>query len=706
MIGSSFIYFSVTLLPKMNRDGSKEDTDPRLNPYAYQREIENVADFVDREEVRGEIRYYLEQASLGEFYNVAITGETSIGKTSLLNMIQYDAEDIDILPVKVPLDRMNTVSELEFFRELYEIIMSAGVEQDQIDQSILDRFRDIVNGVDIDAEASIGYSSTYIKLKESGDQMSSVPRREIVDDFSDLFDDELGSTAVVLLVDDAEVFSNDDLFRKFESIVSSLDGYQMILAGTNLVNVLPDEYVPLRQSFVLFELEPFSEIEHTRKCLLNPLTEEEDDFEADVGEIHAVSGGSPFEIRLIAHHMYRRYAETGEGLSLTREVLDEVAESLLSTNPSREIADQIKQLSSDYLLAVVAAVEFPKTPLEWLAKCMFLYEIEDLPDSVSSVEKRRKQIIEQLVSSNILSEDDGLIEFNGTWFDQMYLKYHAAALGVIDEDYNFSPGDEDHLASNIHDKLVTQRLLDDIGETRGTTRFDMEYDPDKPEGEKHHILTKQFVTELTVSADEWTVVDVISPDRREEFYQQVPNAIWFRCNIEWMDYGFLTQIVFRDDVEDQEDELEDRIEELSEKLEPLGYQLLLENEMTWFHRGLEGLKRNHLKALECFEKSLGYNPMFGRAWDRRGVVLQSLDRYTEALVSYELALDLDPAVMSTRVNKATIFADQGLHRKAASILEEVTEDDPDYTSAWLRLGRVRAEMGDLEGSNEALEEAL
>lgn len=691
----------------MSYDESTGESRSLLNPYPYQNEIEEEGNFVGREEIREKILYYLEQASLGEFYNIAITGETSIGKSSLLNMIRIDAEDFDVLPIKVPLDRMNTVSELEFFRELYEVILSEGVDQDQIDQSVFDRFKKAISGK-VDAEASIGYSSTYFKLKGSGNQTSSVRRQEVVDDLSGLVEDELESSAMVLLVDDIEVFSNYELFRKFESIISDLHGYQMVLAGTHLEEILPEEYTPLSQSFTSFELGPFSDVEHTRECLLNPLAEnEEDDFEADVGEIHALSGGSPFEIRLIAHHMYREYADSKEKLTLTRGILDEVAESLLNSNPRREIADQVKQLNSDYLLVVVAAVEFPKISAEQLAKCTFLYHIDSLPADITTVETRRKQILDQLVSGDILSEENDAIEFNGSWFDRMYLKYHAAAVGVIDEDYNLNPGDEDHLPSNIHEKIVTQHLLDDLGETRGTTRFDMEYYPENSEGEKHNLQWKHFVTEVTVSADDWTIVDVYNPDRREEIFQQIPNAMWFRCNIEWLEHGFLTQVIFLDDTEDQREELKDRVEDLAEKLGSLGYQLFLENEMTWYHRGLNKLEEGEqFTALKCFEKAIGIYPMFGLAWDRRGVVLQSLNQNMEAMVSYEMALEFDPALNNSRANKAIILADEGLYREAASILEELTENDSDYTTAWLLLSRVRAELGDVEGSNQALEEAL
>ena len=372
-----------------------ESSRTKLNPFTYQREIEDESDFVDRENVREDIQYYLEQASLGECYNIAITGQSSIGKSSLLNMVSKDAEDNHILPIKLQLDRINTVSEIEFFKELYEIILSDGVEKGQIDKGMLTKFRDKVSGITVDGEVSLGYSSTYLKLTTGSNADTSVPRREIISDLADLLTERIEASAVSLLVDDAGAFSNNtDLLRKFESIVSDIDGFQLILAGENLSEELSEASPPFNRSFDVIDLEPFSEVEHTRECLLNPLAEnEEDDFEASVGEIHSFSGGSPYEIRLIGHHMYRHYVASGEKIELTRDILDEVAESLLNNNPRLEIADQIKQLNSDYLLAVVAAVEFPKMTVEDLAECMFLYHLDDLPENLSSVKSRREDII-------------------------------------------------------------------------------------------------------------------------------------------------------------------------------------------------------------------------------------------------------------------------------------------------------------------------
>lgn len=700
------MHFRGLFSSKMTNDESKQ-SGAQLNPFTYQKEIVEDSNFVDRKDARDDIQYYLEQAALGECYNIAVTGQDSVGKSSLLNMVSKDAKDNDVLPIKIHLDRVNIVSELEFFKELYEIILSEGVEQDQIDRNLLTTFREKVSGINADAEVSLGYSSTYLSLTSGGNPDASAPRREIVSDLEELLTEKIEAVAVSLLVDDIEALSNNtDLLRKFESIVSDIDGFQLILAGENLSDELSRARLSLKQSFVEIYLEPFSEIEHTRECLLNPLAKnEEDDFEASVDEIHSFSGGSPYEIRLIGHHMYRHYIKSGDKIELTRDILDEVAESLLNTNPSIEIADQIKQLNSDYLLAVVAAVEFPNTTVEYLAECMFLYHMGDLPENSSSLRKRRENIIEQLISADILTKEDGGIYFNGTWFDRTYLKYHAASLGVIN-DGNFGPGDEDHLYSNIHDKIVTGRLLDDFGETKRTTRFDMEYDPKRPEGDKHHVLTNQFVTEVSVSADEWTVVDVLSQSRREEIYKPINDALWLRCNIEWLNHGFLTQFIFLGDADEQREELEEQIEGLEEDLEPLEYEFLLENEMTLFHQGNEILQENPQSALEFFEKSISIYPFFGRAWDRQGVALQMLNQHTEALVSYKMAKELDPTLINMEVNMAIIYASQGMFRQAASILENVVEDDPDYTSAWLRLSRARFSIGDIEEGDRALKNAI
>jgi hypothetical protein len=90
-----------------------------VNPYNYQEPISEISELADRENSVNEIEYYLNEAASGSLFDIAITGEHGIGKSSLMNIGSNLAEELGIMSIDVPLGQLNTVDELEFYRGLF-----------------------------------------------------------------------------------------------------------------------------------------------------------------------------------------------------------------------------------------------------------------------------------------------------------------------------------------------------------------------------------------------------------------------------------------------------------------------------------------------------------------------------------------------------------------------------------------------------------
>src|SRR4029077_13482408 len=93
--------------------------------------------------------------------------------------------------------------------------------------------------------------------------------------------------------------------------------------------------------------------------------------EMSVLEIHSLTGGSPYEVNLVSHFMYKRWErKAGQKISLSISVLDDVLRELETVRKigHHDIADKVKTLGPDYLKVLVTLLEFPKVPRDALLR--------------------------------------------------------------------------------------------------------------------------------------------------------------------------------------------------------------------------------------------------------------------------------------------------------------------------------------------------
>ncbi|WP_277556210.1 ATP-binding protein [Halobaculum limi] len=691
------------------------------NPYNFLNPVSEEQRFADREEELQEIRRYLSQAAADNYYHIGITGNRAAGKSSLLNRVEEVADEGDHLAVKISLDSQIVQDQLKFFKELLDSIMAEGADKGVIGDSLLDSFRNKVESLDPDVEVSLGYGSTYLRAMQSQNPDPDIPQRVLSDDLEDLYEKVAsnGKKSIVLLLDEADLLSkNDAILQKIRNVFSDIDGYNLVLSGTEELFERTDEvFSPMSRLFKRISLGPFESQEKTKECITKPLSEDEEEDLDDqcVGEIHGITGGSPYEINLIAHHMYRRYNEGADEITLTPEVLDDVAEELdrIRESGHHEIADDVKRLLPNQLQVLVSLLEFPRVPKEWLVEFCLLDRVETIePDNLSSVRSSKEHTIDSLSNQGMIQEDeDGNLSFAGSEFDKTYLKYYAASEGVIDDVGEFRPGMMGSTVQNLYQKLVEEIFLtDEFSEYRVHTVFDrgaevgerLGEEMDVGEGKQLFMLTAN----LTVPAGESRAIVEFSPDEREKFYQNLSNATRFRCDVEWMDQGFVSQVRFVDEGESQSERLEDRLNTLGNKLEYLGYDILLEEEVQYYAEAVEASESSNLEAaIQLYEEALEINSSFARAWANKGLMHQNIGETGEALNCYDEALELRPSWAQVLKQKGIILVDEERPEEALSLLEQATDENSGDWNSWHNKGRALMNLGRFEDAVDSFERA-
>jgi len=161
---------------------------------------------------------------------------------------------------------------------------------------------------------------------------------------------------------------------------------------------------------------------------------------------------------------------------------------------------------------------------------------------------------------------------------------------------------------------------------------------------------------------------------------------------------------------------------------------------AWMKKGyslgsLAAFNRNLSKydeSLEAFDRAIELIPDndtrdLALAWEGRAIALTNMGSALEdagrqdearasreeALVSYEMAIELDPSFtgLEARLNKAGVLAELGRYNESIDAFDEIIEmlpaDDSLYAAAVLtEKGIVLEEMGDYEGAIDAFDRAL
>jgi len=676
------------------------------NPYDFINPIKDQKYFAGRYKELQEIDYYLELSRSKEpkYFHLVLIGPRSTGKTSLLNMIEHKANEKGFLTVKIPLNKELCQNDVLFFKEVIDGIMTNGAEKGMfggIFGAIYRAFRKLIDTLDIQAEIPLLFGTAYIGMKKGVSEIG-IPQHVLLHDLKKLREEakKQGIPTIVLLFDECDLFAeNEAILQKIRNAFTEVDGYILVFSGTEkMFPSISNVFSPIPRFFKRIVVENFKEFKEVEEALIKPLNDEEKAaFDMScIADIYRITNGSPYEINLIAHYMYRRWKECkSPKIQLSPEVLDDVLNELerLRKGGYYEIANKIKRYWIDYLKVLISLLEFPRVSQEWLIEYNLLDKIETIQLKDVYAEKSIvRDYIEYLKKDGLICEEDGKLLFKGDTFDILYLKYLCASKGLINV-REFFVGFPDDPLLNLQYKLIDKIFLKDFPEYYIVTAYDKRVSFDKRKGRKFIIGRK-----VSLPPGEHTIL-LFSMETYNEFYLGSPNSIRFRVNIKWINDGFVTQIKFKNN-----DDLERfirRLEILKEKLEFLGYQVLLKDEISWNLEGAEYLRHgNTEEAIKCFEKAIEINPSFELPWANKAKVFFSLKKYDEASECINKVLELHPNWAEALKFKGAILINKGLNQEALECLEKAIKIDPEDWSAWDNKGRA---LFNLKKYQEAIE---
>ncbi|KAM3115513.1 CHAT domain-containing protein [Phormidesmis sp. 146-33] len=108
----------------------------------------------------------------------------------------------------------------------------------------------------------------------------------------------------------------------------------------------------------------------------------------------------------------------------------------------------------------------------------------------------------------------------------------------------------------------------------------------------------------------------------------------------------------------------------------------------WRMRGM--ILRNDLdryeEAIASYDQALKYKPDFGDAWCGRGATLVELHRYEKAIASYDQALKYNPDDHKAWNNRGVALSDLHRHEEAIASHDQALKYKPDLPKAWVNRG--------------------
>ncbi len=475
----------------------------------------------------------------------------------------------------------------------------------------------------------------------------------------------------------------------------------MILSGNELAEAIPKSIAPLGQSFTTIELSEFEEQQFTKESLLKPLSDSEKSaFDQDsISDIHRITGGHPYEIKLVAHYMYKEYQLGSDSITIGSDILSDVVESLESIRGSKQerLFDKIEQLSDEQLRLLVYLLEITGVSEEWLVRYSLLKDISELSrQDIESRKQNRRRLLDQLEGLGIVEKSDNGLEFSGEIFDRLFLKYYAADQGVLDID-NFQPSRSRSPRQAVYSEIISQGFSESEFDYRFITKFDFIHDALPEKGEEGLIQwqTIHRTGEITVESGEW---ETILKWKVGEFFEENEDSIWFRCNLTWVPTGFLTKVILLDDYPEAKEHLKEQVNQLSSKLDILSYEFVLEDEMTLFKQSQRAFEQGKLdKAEELLKESIEVYPLFYPAWRNIGLIYSEREQNQSARVYYRMGLALGGKNTDIAELLAESYRADGLHNKGTEVLEEsLTGEVARTNSILLKLSQIQLESGNLE----------
>lgn len=710
------------------------------NPYDFVNPVTDPNEFAGRHSELEDIDYYLDltKSKKPTYINLALIGKRATGKTSLMNMIKHHARERGLLPIKITLNNETAQDDILFFKEVIDNIMTEGAKRGMyggLKNRIYRKFRSMMDTLEIHADVPLLFGSVYVGKKTKA-RDAVVPQHILVTDLKELSEEAMRSNmpTIVLLLDECDLLAqNEALLQKIRNIFMETDGYMLILSGTdNMFPAISEVFSPIPRFFKRINVENFMNVQDVVECVLKPLDDEEKNKvdTASIQELFRLSGGMPYEVKLISHYMYRRWkASRSDLMSINVSVLDDVLVELERSRKGQHTAfiARMRECDDEILRILSASQEFPSASDQHLINYMLLgYLPTSSEEELAGRSEEIEEGIDHLIDRDLLTRgSNGELVFSGDDFDRLYLKYYSM--------------------SRIHDFLfygfgrpilcIQQKFIDvlfkDLKEFEINARFDRQTE--------RSTMLAIIGGKYSFPPGESTISLGRPMDWERKFYEDSEQSFRFRLNADFINDGFIARMEFKE-VREKAKAME-VLKSIEDKLESVELSLIFEEEISLRNKGIaminegkyeEGFKffdesvsmnpnfevgwgdkgialmqlKRFDEAIDCFDKVLGMRPKHTLIWVRRGDALRGIGKVGEAFKSYDKALELDENNFDALNNKANALLDLGKTKEAIELYDKAISLKPGDAIPWTNKANTLAKLGRLEESLQCCDKAI
>lgn len=687
--------------------------------HTHSKPISDSDNFVNRKEEIDKIIFEINNRR-----NVAVTGPNGIGKTSLSHVVEDELQSEGVLTTRITLNPDDVEDERIFFKKVIEEITNEiGGKAHE----------DYINWLKNKTDA-VELNFKFLKLHfgdDAVDPQFGLIESALREDLEDLVR-RANSSEIVIFIDKSEYLSNStSLLQRIENIFSEWDMYTIVLIGTEtMFSDISTAHSSIARMFTKFSIGPFSDIRHTEQCIKNPL---EPDIEKvvdnkTVGEIHAITGGHPYEINLICSRIYSHYLD-GEisDFVLAPEILDDVVTQIESWHENADDAEinGIKKLDREELYVLARATEYPFTDAENLCKYIKTCDLRldgGARNGFSEIDIQAS--IDSLIEKDILASDDEQVGFSGSSYMLAYIKYLSYARDVVSDFTRITDVENPSIAekAEIHYRIVDEVILN---QEQGCHSH---FDPDEHISDASHFSIRGIqIPNLTDHDDEGmgskgiaAVGGLLSDNsivkfENEEYFRKgehhedtqysAGQEIYFRINIPWLDSGFKS-VIHIDDPESKERYV-DRIFRLKEELEEIGYELILEDEVTLLREGNDAVKsERYITAEKKYTEAINLNESYPLPWYNRARLYYNQEEYEDALNDTNRAIELQSSWTDAYFLKAITLIELERPKEAKDVFLEVAKINEDDIDVWAKACHILDEKGYYQEAIEMAEEAI
>ena len=405
------------------------------------------------------IRNKLKQSTFSEndLRSILITGDRGVGKTSFLNLIQNEANNYNLLPIKISLTVSNTLNDNEFFWNLFTQITTClfdkgllGGHGGEIDTIIHNLILNEKNEQSDFIFLTPIQRRHYLVNKEHNFEFNAIIKdlHKLLEEFRDSDDDNNKNAKFIFLLDEAEhIYEKKSIVQGIRYIIQEKNlGVGFIITGdkTYLNKSWENVFENSNRSFEIVDLDFFNEIEDVKdffkKTLYsigwNDLEIEETlfyKFDRTCKEIWLLTSGKPAWIVDIANKMFDRccLGETKQ-LQFDKQAKNEL-KSVLSQNGdlNSKVLDYIENLSEKYSRWLKEILACELKPLSEIYSYLRLFFddssfISEHEFEVFCKELHRNNVIIIEVEENEKSEI-GFLTYEKNFLDRRFLAFDINA---------------------------------------------------------------------------------------------------------------------------------------------------------------------------------------------------------------------------------------------------------------------------------------